>query len=84
MVISVILVKFYNFNCYSHSVLVLQHQENSLDELRSLSDAWEFQETEIMKARDKLRSIRAKLTVIDGKLSLEIRFAIQSLASNLY
>ncbi|KAG6486021.1 hypothetical protein ZIOFF_054591 [Zingiber officinale] len=52
-----------------------KHQENSLDELHSLSDVWEFQETEIMKARDKLRSIRAKLTVIDGKLSLEIREA---------
>ncbi|XP_074571718.1 protein PTST homolog 2, chloroplastic-like isoform X2 [Curcuma longa] len=50
-----------------------KHHENSLDELHSLSDAWEFQETEIMKARDKLRSIRAKLTIIDGKLSLEIR-----------
>ncbi|KAI3931236.1 hypothetical protein MKX01_040153 [Papaver californicum] len=37
-----------------------------------LSDAWEFQETEIMRARDKLRSTRAKLAVLEGRMSLAI------------
>lgn len=47
-------------------------QGNSLEEIHKLSDAWEFQETEIMKARDKLRSTRAKLAVLEGKIALEI------------
>ncbi|CAL9156394.1 protein FLOURY ENDOSPERM 6, chloroplastic-like [Musa acuminata AAA Group] len=49
-----------------------KHQKNSTDELHSLCDAWEFQETEIMNAQNKLRSIRAKLAVLEGKISFEI------------
>ncbi|KAK9277641.1 hypothetical protein L1049_007187 [Liquidambar formosana] len=39
---------------------------------QKLSDAWEFQENEIMSAQDKLRSIRAKLAVLEGKMALTI------------
>ncbi|XP_022631369.1 uncharacterized protein LOC106777040 isoform X2 [Vigna radiata var. radiata] len=46
--------------------------KSSSDELAKLSDAWEFQENEIMNAQDKLRSIQAKLAVLEGKMSLAI------------
>ncbi|RZC60728.1 hypothetical protein C5167_022492 [Papaver somniferum] len=42
------------------------------EETHELSDAWEFQETEIMRARDKLRSTRAKLALLEGRMSLAI------------
>ncbi|CAN6440329.1 unnamed protein product [Victoria cruziana] len=45
---------------------------SSLDKLHELSNAWEFHETEIMKSRAKLRSIRAKLAILEGKMGLEI------------
>lgn len=41
-------------------------------EMQKLSDALEFQETEIMNAKDDLRSIRAKLAVLEGKMTLAI------------
>ncbi|XP_039139532.1 protein PTST homolog 2, chloroplastic isoform X1 [Dioscorea cayenensis subsp. rotundata] len=47
-------------------------KEYSLEDMHKLSDAWEFQETEIMNARNKLRSIRAKIAVLEGKIALEI------------
>ncbi|XP_027361317.1 protein PTST homolog 2, chloroplastic [Abrus precatorius] len=47
-------------------------QESSSDDLAKLSDAWEFQENEIMNAQDRLRSIRAKLAVLEGKMALAI------------
>lgn len=40
--------------------------------MQELSDAWEFQENEVINARDKLRSIRAKLAILDGKMALAI------------
>ncbi|KAJ8760937.1 hypothetical protein K2173_021975 [Erythroxylum novogranatense] len=46
--------------------------ENTTDNLLKLSDAWEFQENEIMNAEDKLRSVRAKLAVLDGKMALAV------------
>ncbi|XP_049934492.1 protein PTST homolog 2, chloroplastic isoform X2 [Nymphaea colorata] len=45
---------------------------NSLEKLHELSNAWEFHETEIMKSRAKLRSIRAKLAILEGKMGFEI------------
>lgn len=54
---------------------VHQVYENSSSELQQLSDAWEFQETELMKAEDKLRSIRAKLAVFEGKIALSVMYA---------
>lgn len=46
--------------------------EGLSDDLHKLSDAWEFQENEIMNAKDRLRSIRAKLAVLEGKMALTI------------
>lgn len=43
--------------------------------MQNLSDAWEFQENEIMNAQDRLRSIRAKLAVVEGKMALAIMYA---------
>ncbi|KAB5545304.1 hypothetical protein DKX38_013416 [Salix brachista] len=50
------------------------HQDNrsSSGDLLKLSDSWEFQENDIMNAQDKLRSIRAKLAVLEGKMALAI------------
>ncbi|XP_047961162.1 protein PTST homolog 2, chloroplastic-like isoform X2 [Salvia hispanica] len=42
----------------------------STTELQSLSDAMEFQENEVMSAKQRLRSIRAKLAVLEGKITL--------------
>ncbi|XP_022726439.1 uncharacterized protein LOC111282569 isoform X2 [Durio zibethinus] len=49
-----------------------QGDGSSTDNLHKLSDAWEFQENEIMNAQDKLRSIRARLAVLEGKMALAI------------
>ncbi|XVF44150.1 hypothetical protein PTKIN_Ptkin02bG0097900 [Pterospermum kingtungense] len=45
---------------------------SSTDNLRKLSDAWEFEENEIMNAQDKLRSIRGRLVVLEGKMALAV------------
>ncbi|KAK7407331.1 hypothetical protein VNO78_09160 [Psophocarpus tetragonolobus] len=50
-------------------------QTSSSDDLAKFSDACEFQENEIMHAQDRLRSIRAKLSVLEGKMALAIRDA---------
>ncbi|TKY69737.1 PTST protein [Spatholobus suberectus] len=47
-------------------------RKSSSDYLAKLSDAWEFQENEIMNAQDRLRSIRAKLAVLEGKMAMAI------------
>ncbi|XP_047966117.1 protein PTST homolog 2, chloroplastic-like [Salvia hispanica] len=39
-------------------------------DLQSLSDAVEFQENEVMSAKQQLRSLRAKLAVVEGKMTL--------------
>ncbi|XP_024193984.1 protein PTST homolog 2, chloroplastic isoform X2 [Rosa chinensis] len=49
-----------------------QGHESSSDDLRKVSDAWEFQENEIMHAQNKLRSTRAKLAVLEGKMAMAI------------
>ncbi|CAI9768021.1 unnamed protein product [Fraxinus pennsylvanica] len=46
--------------------------ESSSSSLQNLSDAWEFQENEHMNAQERLRSIRAKLAVLEGKMALAI------------
>ncbi|XP_050373276.1 protein PTST homolog 2, chloroplastic [Argentina anserina] len=46
--------------------------ESSSDDSRKLFDAWEFQENEIMHAQNKLRSTRAKLAVLEGKMAMAI------------
>ncbi|KAK6160031.1 hypothetical protein DH2020_003412 [Rehmannia glutinosa] len=44
----------------------------SSSDLQKLSDAWEFQENEFMSAKERLRSIKAKLAVLEGKMSLAL------------
>ncbi|KAL8518820.1 hypothetical protein ACS0TY_009971 [Phlomoides rotata] len=43
--------------------------------LQNLSDESEFQENEFMSAKEKLRSIRSKLAIVEGKMALAIRDA---------
>ncbi|PWA70174.1 cyclomaltodextrinase [Artemisia annua] len=52
-----------------------QVHDSSASELQQLSDVWEFQENELMKAEDKLRSIRSKLAVFEGKIALSVTYA---------
>ncbi|KAJ4823259.1 hypothetical protein Tsubulata_042383 [Turnera subulata] len=49
-----------------------EEHERSADDYFKLSDALEFQENEIMFAQDKLRSLRAKIAVLEGKMALAI------------
>ncbi|GFZ00121.1 5'-AMP-activated protein kinase-like protein [Actinidia rufa] len=56
----------------SEEVVTKDGHESSSNDLRQLSDAWEFQENEIMNAQGRLRSIRAKLAVLEGKMALAI------------
>ncbi|KAK1552061.1 hypothetical protein Q3G72_009753 [Acer saccharum] len=55
-----------------HKVVSQTGYESSSNDLLKLSDALEFQENEIMNARDRLRSVRAKLAVVEGKMALTI------------
>ncbi|KAL5761879.1 hypothetical protein ACOSP7_018143 [Xanthoceras sorbifolium] len=55
-----------------HKLVSQKGFESSSNDLQKLSDAWEFQENEIMNAQDRLRSIRAKLAVLEGKMALAI------------
>jgi hypothetical protein len=48
-----------------------------------VSDDWEFEETKVMQAQEELRSIRAKIAVLEGKIALEIMCVIK-LASIVY
>ncbi|CAA2969167.1 Hypothetical predicted protein [Olea europaea subsp. europaea] len=45
---------------------------SSSSDLQMLSDAWELKENEYMNAQQRLRSIRAKLAVLEGKMALAI------------
>ncbi|XP_057448338.1 protein PTST homolog 2, chloroplastic isoform X2 [Lotus japonicus] len=45
--------------------------KSSSDDLAKLSDALEFRENEIMHAQDTLRSLRAKLSVLEGKMAMK-------------
>ncbi|KAK7309559.1 hypothetical protein RJT34_06385 [Clitoria ternatea] len=54
------------------NIITRMAQKSPSDDLAKLSDAWEFQENEIMNAQDRLRSIRVKLAVLEGKMALAI------------
>jgi hypothetical protein len=43
-----------------------------------VSDDWEFEETKVMQAQEELRSIRAKIAVLEGKMALEIMYVLKS------
>lgn len=49
-----------------------ENHESLLEVLHKLFDALEFQQNEIKKARDILRSTKAKLTVIEGEIALDV------------
>ncbi|CAA7395298.1 unnamed protein product [Spirodela intermedia] len=45
-------------------------RQSSFEELNKLSDDLEFKETEIANVQDKVRSIKAKLSALEGKIAL--------------
>ena len=55
---------------------VHQGHKSSSSKLHQLSDTWEFQEKEIMNAKARLRSIRGELAVLEGKMTLSIKYAL--------
>eukprot|EP00252_Welwitschia_mirabilis_P013466 TRINITY_DN29617_c0_g1_i1.p1 TRINITY_DN29617_c0_g1~~TRINITY_DN29617_c0_g1_i1.p1 ORF type:complete len:202 (-),score=49.02 TRINITY_DN29617_c0_g1_i1:120-656(-) len=54
--------------------------ESNLEDIQKASDALEFQETEIMKLRDKLRSTRARLSALEGRMTMELEDLRQVIA----
>jgi len=46
--------------------------DNGATVVGDISDDWEFEETKVMQAQEELRSIRAKIAVLEGKMALEI------------
>ncbi|XP_039039999.1 protein PTST homolog 2, chloroplastic-like isoform X2 [Hibiscus syriacus] len=58
--------------CNADEVLSRVGDGSSTDDFHKLSDAWEFQENEILNAQDNLRSLRARLAVLEGKMALSI------------
>ncbi|KAL9665321.1 hypothetical protein QQ045_020739 [Rhodiola kirilowii] len=53
---------------------LLKAREDLSEEMWNVSDAWEFQQTEIMHAKDRLRSLRAKIAVLEGRISMTIMY----------
>ncbi|KAI4314222.1 hypothetical protein L6164_027155 [Bauhinia variegata] len=51
-------------------VAIYAGQGSSSDDLRNIANTWEFLENVIMKSQDRLRSVRAKLAVVEGKMAL--------------
>lgn len=49
---------------------------NNYGELQKIYDTWEFHENDVINARAKLRSIRAKLAILEGKMALSIMYGI--------
>ncbi|CAN6303985.1 unnamed protein product [Urochloa humidicola] len=54
------------------NVLSNMSNDNGATILDDISDDWEFEETKVMQAQEELRSIRAKIAVLEGKMALEI------------
>ncbi|CAH8337039.1 unnamed protein product [Eruca vesicaria subsp. sativa] len=53
-------------------VVASKDSETNFGNLENLSDDWEFKENEIIYAQNKLRSTRAKLAVLEGKMAMAI------------
>ncbi|KFK44622.1 hypothetical protein AALP_AA1G282700 [Arabis alpina] len=53
-------------------VVTSKDSEINSGNLENLSDDWEFKENEIIYAQNKLRSTRAKLAVLEGKMAMAI------------
>lgn len=62
----------FTFVIYISGVHFNQVSRNSSNELETLSDALEFKENEFMNAQERLRSIRASLAVLEGRMALAI------------
>ncbi|KAJ1691732.1 hypothetical protein LUZ63_015887 [Rhynchospora breviuscula] len=56
----------------SNELWLNQIDGSSAAKLDNISDDWEFRETDILKAKDEVRSLRAKLSVLEGKMALQI------------
>lgn len=54
----------------------LQVQRDTIDELLRVQDSLEFRETEMERTRAELRSTKAEVTAMQGKLSAEFRYAL--------
>ncbi|KAG7598176.1 Immunoglobulin E-set [Arabidopsis suecica] len=54
------------------TVVKSKDSEITSGNLENLSDDWEFKENEIIHAQNKLRSTRAKLAVLEGKMAMAI------------
>lgn len=52
----------------------IQVHQSSYDDSQIFLDAWEFQENDIMNAQDKLRSLRAKIVVLESKMAMELMY----------
>ncbi|KAL5100356.1 hypothetical protein RYX36_004683 [Vicia faba] len=74
----------YSLRSNTSDVTMLTEQKSTSDNLEKLSDAWEFQETEIMNAQARLRSLRAKLAVLEGKMALAIMYSQTDNHSNIF
>lgn len=59
----------------SEEILLSQVLGRSISDLENLSDAREFQENEVINAQKRLRSIRAKLAILEGKMALALMSA---------
>ncbi|KAK8444433.1 hypothetical protein SEVIR_9G135000v4 [Setaria viridis] len=57
-------------------VLSNMSNNNGATVLDDISDDWEFEETKVLQAQEELRSIRAKIAVLEGKMALEIMYAL--------
>ncbi|KAL1196243.1 PTST-like protein 2 [Cardamine amara subsp. amara] len=53
-------------------VVTSKDSEINSGHLENIYDDWEYKENEIIHAQDKLRSTRAKLTVLEGKMAMAI------------
>lgn len=53
-------------------VVTSKDSEITAGNLENLSDDWEYKENEIIHAQNKLRSTRAKLAVLEGKMAMAI------------
>lgn len=53
---------------------IFQSNGEEADVVNGFSDDWEFEETKVMHAQEELRTIRAKIAVLEGKVALEIMY----------
>ncbi|ESQ34347.1 hypothetical protein EUTSA_v10007340mg [Eutrema salsugineum] len=62
----------HSLRSHPDEVVTSKDSEINSENLETLSDDWEFKENEIIHAQNKLRSTRAKLAVLEGKMAMAI------------